>query len=142
MFVAVEPAFMLAMQSDQDLWSYAYTRRVLLISPTNLIAALKMIFDLWKREHQNRNAAEIAERGGQLYDKFVGFVDSLKAVGDNLSKSQKSFDNAMGQLAEGRGNIISQVQKLKDLGAKAKKSLPEPLQDSFDELGEHKPENS
>lgn len=142
MFVAVEPAFMLAMQSDQDLWSYAYTRRVLLISPTNLIAALKMIFDLWKREHQNRNAAEIAERGGQLYDKFVGFVESLKAVGDGLSKSQKSFDNAMGQLAEGRGNIISQVQKLKDLGAKAKKSLPEPLQDSFDEQGEHKPENS
>ncbi len=136
MFVAVEPAFMLAMQSDQDLWSYAYTKRVLLISPTNLIAALKLIYDLWKREHQNRNAVEIAERGGQLYDKFVSFVENLKAVGDNLEKSQKSFSSAMGQLTDGRGNLVSQVQKLKELGAKAKKTLPNNLLDSYDELPE------
>ncbi len=137
MFVAVEPAFMLAMQSDQDLWSYAYTKRVLLISPTNLIAALKLIYDLWKREHQNRNAVEIAERGGQLYDKFVSFVENLKVVGDSLEKSQKSFNSAMGQLTDGRGNIISQVQKLKDLGAKAKKTLPSNLWDSNEELPEN-----
>jgi DNA recombination protein RmuC len=140
MFVPVEPAFMLAMQSDSELWSYAYTRRVLLISPTNLIAALKMIYDLWQREYQNRHAIEIAERGGQLYDKFVGFIESLTSVGDNLSRSQKSYEQAMGQLTDGRGNLVSQAQKLKDLGAKAKKSLPTSLLDSLDDEQEQLPE--
>ncbi len=136
MFVPIEPAFILAMQSGFDIWSYAYNRRVLLISPTNLIAALKLIYDLWQREHQNRHALEIAERGGQLYDKFVGLAESLSSVGDNLAKTQKSFDGALGQLTTGKGNLVSQVQKLKELGAKAKKSIPNELLNSLDELPE------
>ncbi|MBI5475992.1 MAG: DNA recombination protein RmuC [Ignavibacteriales bacterium] len=127
MFVPIEPAYLIAIHQDQELWSYAYNKRVLLISPTNLIAALKLIADLWKREFQNRNAIEIAERGGQLYDKFVGFVESLSDVGENIGRAQKSYDKAFGQLKDGGGNLITQAHKLKELGAKAKKALPSTL---------------
>jgi DNA recombination protein RmuC len=133
MFVPVEPAFMLAMQTDLELWSYAYNRRVLLISPTNLIAALKMIYDLWQREHQNRHAIEIADRGGRLYDKFVGFVESLTTIGVNLDRSKESYESAIKQLSTGSGNLVSQVQKIKELGAKAKKSMPESMLESLEE---------
>lgn len=133
MFLPVEPAFILAMQADQDLWNYAYSRGVLLLSPTNLIAALRLIHNLWQREYQNRHALEIAERGGLLYDKFVGFVDTLTSVGDNLLRTQKSYEQAMNQLAVGRGNLVVQTQKLKDLGAKAQKSLPSNLLDGDDD---------
>lgn len=133
MFVPVEPAFMLAMQTDSELWNYAYSRRVLLISPTNLIAALKMIFDLWQREYQNRHALEIADRGGKLYDKFVSFVESLTAIGDNLTRSQNSYESALKQLTSGNGNLVAQAQKIKDLGAKARKSLPESMLESLND---------
>jgi DNA recombination protein RmuC len=136
MFIPIEPAFMLAMQTNFDLWSYAYDRRVLLISPTNLIAALKMIYDLWQREHQNRNAIEIAERGGKLYDKFVGFVESLTTIGNNLDRSKESYDSALKQLSTGSGNLVTQAQKIKELGAKAKKSLPNSMLEPLDEVTE------
>ncbi len=127
MFVPVEPAYMLALKNDQELWNYAYRKRILLISPTNLIAALKLIEDLWKREYQNQNAQAIAERGAALYDKFVGFVENLSNVGLNLTKAQKSYDDAYGQLKDGRGNLIGQAEKLRELGVKAKKNLPAAL---------------
>lgn len=139
MFLPIEPAFIVAMQADPDLWNFAYAKGVLLLSPTNLIAALRLIHNLWQREYQNRHALEIAERGGQLYDKFVGFIESMTAVGDNLQKSQRNYDQAMNQLATGRGNLVTQTQKLKDLGAKAKKSLPESMLDSDDETNELMP---
>jgi len=125
MFIPIEPAYFIAMRKDAELWNYAYSKRVLLISPTNLIAALKLIQDLWRRDSQNKNAMEIAERGGQLYDKFVTLAETLKSLGESIEKTKKSFDTAMGQIKEGRGNLINQVEKLKELGAKAKKSLPE-----------------
>lgn len=134
MFLPVEPAFILAMQADPEIWNYAYSRGVLLLSPTNLIAALRLIHNLWQREYQNRHAMEIADRGGQLYDKFVGFVESLTSVGDNIMRSQKSYEQAMNQLSEGKGNLVNQAQKLKDLGAKAKKSLPSSLLDNDDDI--------
>ncbi len=127
MFLPIEPAYMLAMQADPEIWNYAYSKGVLLLSPTNLIAALRLIHNLWQREYQNRHATEIAERGGQLYDKFVNFTENMLAIGENISKTHKAYESAMGQLTEGKGNLVAQAQKLKDLGAKAKKSLPESL---------------
>ncbi|MDD2279620.1 MAG: DNA recombination protein RmuC [Bacteroidales bacterium] len=133
MFLPVEPAFIVAMQSDPEIWNYAYAKNVLLLSPTNLIAALKLIHNLWQHEYQNKNALEIADRGGKLYDKFVSFVESLSSVGDNLIKSQNSFDTAMKQLTSGSGNLVSQAQKIKELGAKAKKTMPNQILDAADE---------
>lgn len=132
MFIPIEPAYMVVMEADPELWNYAYSRRVLLISPTNLIAALKLIYNLWQHEFQNRNAIEIANRGGLLYDKFVGFLENLKTVGDNIHKAHQSYESAFNQLKDGRGNIISQAQQLKELGVKAKKSIPSELIDDND----------
>lgn len=124
MFIPNEPAYILGMQVDGTLWDYAYKKRVLLISPTNLIASLKVVSDLWKREYQSRNAKEIAKRGALLYDKFAGFVQVLHEVGKNIEKSQTSYDKAMSQLKDGNGNLIRQAEMLKELGVKAQKKLP------------------
>lgn len=125
MFIPTEPAYILAMQLDSSLWDYAYRKRILLISPTNLIASLKVVADLWKREYQSRNAIEIAKRGAALYDKFAGFVETLQDVGKNIERSQKAYDKAFSQLKEGNGNLIRQAEMLKELGVKAQKELPE-----------------
>ncbi len=132
MFIPIEPAYMVVMEADSDLWNYAYSRRVLLISPTNLIAALKLIYNLWQHEFQNRNAIEIANRGGLLYDKFVGFVENLTAIGENLHKAHTSYESAFNQLKEGKGNLISQATQLRELGVKAKKTIPSELIDEND----------
>lgn len=129
LFMPIEPAFLLAIKTDDSLWQYAYKKKILLISPTNLIAALKLIADLWKREHQNRHAFEIAERGGKLYDKFVSFIESLEEIGKSINKANAGYETAMKQLKDGRGNIIGQVEKLKELGVKAQKSIPSKLLD-------------
>ncbi len=134
MFLPIEPAYMLAMQADPEIWNYAYSKGVLLLSPTNLITALRLIHNLWQREYQNRHAMEIAERGGQLYDKFVNFTENMLAIGDSISKTHKAYESAMGQLTEGKGNLVAQAQKLKDLGAKAKKSLPESLMEGTNDF--------
>lgn len=127
MFVPNEPAYMLALQHEPDLWQYAYDKKILLISPTNLIAALKLIVDLWKREYQNQNAIEIADRGAKLYDKFVGFITNLEKVGRNIELAQSAYTDAYKQLSTGNDNLVLQTQKLKDLGVRAKKSIPESL---------------
>jgi len=125
MFIPNEPAYILAMQMDSSLWDYAYRKRILLISPTNLIASLKVVSDLWKREYQSRNAQEIAKRGAILYDKFAGFVDTLQDVGKNIDRSQKAYEKAFSQLKDGNGNLIRQAEMLKELGIKSQKELPE-----------------
>lgn len=127
MFIPSEPAYIAALQADAELWNYAYDRRILLLSPTNLITSLKLIVDLWKREYQNQNANEIAERGAKLYDKFVGFIDNLRDVGDHLQKAQNKYGEAYKQLSTGNDNLVTQATKLKELGLKTKKSLPENL---------------
>ena len=106
MFIPVEPAYILAVQSDPDLWAYAYTRRILMISPTNLIAVLKIVADLWKREMQSKNAVEIAREGANLYDKFVGFVSTIEDIGRHLSRSQDAYLQAVSQLKDGRLSLI------------------------------------
>ncbi|MCP9751587.1 DNA recombination protein RmuC, partial [Ferruginibacter sp. HRS2-29] len=127
LFVPSEPAYIAALQADPDLWNYAYDKRILLLSPTNLITSLKLIADLWKREYQNLNANEIAERGAKLYDKFVGFVANLEDVGAHLDKAQSKYGDAYKQLTSGNDNLVLQATKLKDLGLKTKKHLPEEL---------------
>ena len=123
MFVPSEPAYIAALQGDSDLWNFAYDKRILLLSPTNLITSLKLIVDLWKREYQNQNAIEIAERGAKLYDKFVGFVANLDDVGEHLDKAQVKYTEAYKQLSTGNDNLVSQATKLKGLGLKTKKEL-------------------
>lgn len=136
MFIPNEPAYMLALRHEESLWQYAYDKKILLISPTNLIAALKLIVDLWKREYQNRNAQEIAERGAALYDKFVNFVESLIDIEVHLDRAKRSYDNAYKQLTAGRGNLIGQTEKLRELGVKSKKSLPQSLRNDLEEENE------
>ncbi|MGI9581807.1 DNA recombination protein RmuC [Chryseobacterium sp. RRHN12] len=130
MFIPSEPAYIAAMQADQNLWNYAYERRILLLNPSNLITSLKLIADLWKREYQNRNSMEIAERGAKLYDKFVGFVENLEKVGRNLDQAKNVYNEAYKQLHTGNDNLVIQTQKLKSLGIKNKKDLPQSLIDN------------
>lgn len=133
MFLPVEPAYMVAIQNESTLWNFAYDKRVLLISPTNLIAALKMISSLWRQEYQNRNALEIAEKSGALYDKFVSFYEDLIDVERKLESTQRSFKEAKNKLREGKGNLIKRAQDIQKLGAKTKKSLPVDMLDSVEE---------
>jgi len=133
MFIPNEPAYLLALQYEENLWQYAYEKKILLISPTNLITALKLIVDLWKREYQNRNALDIAERGAALYDKLVNFVGSLTDIEVYIDRAKKSYENAYGQLKSGRGNLIGQAEKLRELGVKVKKTLPPSLLDGIEE---------
>ena len=133
LFIPSEPAYIAALQADPELWNYAYDKRILLLSPTNLITSLKLIADLWKREYQNLNANEIAERGAKLYDKFVGFIANLQDVGDHLQKAQNKYGEAYKQLSTGNDNLVTQATKLKELGLKTKKSLPGALQNGANE---------
>lgn len=123
MFLPVEPAYLIAIQKDSDLWNYAYDKRVLLISPTNLIAALKMVESLWKQEYQSKNVLEIAKQSGDLYDKFVGLAEDLTDIGNKLKATQKSYDSSMNKLLTGKGNLVGRVEKIKKLGAKTSKKL-------------------
>lgn len=125
MFIPNEASYALAMQADNNLWNEAYRKRVLMLSPTNLIASLKLTADLWSREYQNRNAQEIAERGAKLYDKCIAFLDSFTMIGDSIHRTQDCYDQALNRLKDGNGNLISQTRKLKDLGVKSRKSEKE-----------------
>lgn len=130
MFIPSEPAYIAAMQADPNLWNFAYEKRILLLNPSNLITSLKLIADLWKREYQNRNSMEIADRGAKLYDKFVSFVENLEKVGRNLDQAKNVFNDAYKQLHTGNDNLVIQTQKLKSLGIKNKKDLPPSLIDN------------
>jgi DNA recombination protein RmuC len=136
MFIPIEPAYLLAIQSDPDLWAYAYAKRILLISPTNLIACLKLMADLWKRELQSKNALEIVKRGELLYEKFVAFASSLEDIGKHISKTQTAYTNAIGQLNSGSGHLVGQALKLKNLGLKSSREIPVSLLPmDFEETG-------
>ncbi|MEI7726580.1 MAG: DNA recombination protein RmuC [Bacteroidota bacterium] len=133
LFMPIEPAYMLAMQNDPNLWNWAYDRRILLISPTNLIAALRMIANLWRVEYQNKNAMEIARQSGELYDKFTGFLEDLQDIGTKIDATRKVYDASMNKLSTGKGNLIRRVENIKSLGAKAGKEIPKSLLDMAEE---------
>ena len=126
MFVPLEPAFTLALDTDRALYEWAFERRVILCTAPTLLVTLKTVATLWKQDRQTRNVQAIADRGGALYDKFAGFVEDLEAIGLQLARTRESYDTAMGRLKTGKGNLLMQVEDLKRLGAKAKKSLPLP----------------
>lgn len=126
MFVPLEPAFTLALETDRGLYEWAFDRRIILCTAPTLLVTLKTIAALWKQDRQSKNVQAIADRGGALYDKFVGLISDLEAIGQQLGKTRESYDQAMNKLSSGRGNLLTQVEDLKRLGAKAKKSLPAP----------------
>jgi DNA recombination protein RmuC len=134
MFMPVEPAYLVAIQSDPDLWSYAYERRILMISPTNLIASLKMIESMWRQEYQNRNVMEIAAQGGALFDDFVLLSERLLKLGKKLDDAKDHYDETIKKLSTGKGNLVGRVNKLKALGVRTKKMLPDELFGDDEEL--------
>ncbi len=136
MFVPIEPAFLTALHQDENLWRYAYEREVLLVGPTTLLFVIRIVDNLWQQELQARGVREVMERGAELYDKFVNFVADLEAVGKSLRSAEGSYTNAMKKLSEGRGNLVRQVEMLKDLGVRSAKSLPRGLLDAAGAEGE------
>lgn len=130
MFVPNEPAFLAALQNDSAIWNDAYRKKVIISSPTNLFALLKIVDDLWKRDDQSRNAIEIAEEGAKLYDKFVGFIETLESIGKGINSASASYDKALKQLSEGPGNLVGRTEKLRKLGVKASKTLSPKMVDT------------
>jgi DNA recombination protein RmuC len=127
LFVPIESSFAIAVQYDQELFDFAWNKRVVIVTPSTLLATLKTVASIWKQEQQTRNAIDIATKAGQLYDKFVGFIADLQKVGDSLDKSQKAYSDAMGKLTTGNGNLVNRVENLKKLGAKATKEIDSKL---------------
>ncbi len=125
LFMPIESAFSAAIQADVELFNYAWEKKIVMVSPTTLLATLRTIASIWKHEKQTQNAMEIASQGGALYDKFVGFLKDLEDLGQQISRTGKTYDEARRKLADGSGNIIKRVENLKKLGAKTTKSIPE-----------------
>ncbi len=127
LFIPNEPAYSLALSHEPNLWEEAYAKNVVLINGTNLIAALRMAQDMWQRERQERNIQLILEKATGLYDKFATFTETFLEVGKKLQSASSAFDQARGQLSEGRGNLVHRVEQLKELGVKTNKTLPAAL---------------
>lgn len=123
LFMPVEPAFAVAVQHQADLFSYAWDRKIVLVSPTTLLATLRTVASIWKLEHQNKNALEIARQGGTLYDKFVGFVEEMQKIGKNLERASQAYSDAMNKLVSGHGNLANRAEKLRELGVKTSRKL-------------------
>ena len=121
----MEPAFACALNEDPSLYNKAFERNIVIVTPSTLLATLHTIDSMWTNQKQQENAYEIARQAGALYDKFEGFVGDLTKVGNKMRDAQSEYQNAMGKLIDGRGNIITSIEKLKKMGAKAKKALPE-----------------
>lgn len=130
MFIPIEPAFMLAISSEADLWQDAWKKNVLLVSPSTLLFVVRTVAHLWRQEQQSRNAQEIASRGAELYDKLVGFVEDLDTLGARMQQAQKAYDGAYSKFSGGRGNVIRQAEMLKELGVKPTKQLSQKMLDA------------
>jgi DNA recombination protein RmuC len=133
LFIPIEPAFAVALNSDTYLYNKAFEKNIVIVTPSTLLATLRTIDTMWNNEKQQRNALEIARQAGALYDKFQGFLMDLIGIGKRIDESKKEYSNAMNKLVEGKGNIITSVEKLKKMGAKAKRALPQSLLDRAQE---------
>ena len=133
MFIPVEPAYLLALQQDESLFQECFDKRIMPAGPSTLLATLRTVANIWRNEQQNRNALAIAEEGGRLYDKFAGFVETLQSVGKNIEQAQTAYHKALGQLKDGRGNLITRAQKLHKLGVKAGKQIDRNLLEEAEE---------
>jgi len=133
MFVPIESSFAVAVQADQELFGYAWDNKIVVVSPSTLLATLRTISSIWKQENQNKNVMEIARQGGALYDKFVGFVEDLMKLGKQMDGSQKLYQESMKKLCDGTGNLVGRAEKIRTLGAKVKKKLPQALLDRTSE---------
>jgi DNA recombination protein RmuC len=141
LFLPIESSFSMAIQEDQELFNYAWDNKVVIVSPSTLLASLRTIASIWKQENQTRNALEIASLGASLYDKFVNFVQDLEKVGKGIETAQSNYTNALNKLQTGKGNLIRTSEKLKDLGIKTQKSIPDHLieDEKYETLPEETP---
>lgn len=133
MFIPVEPAYLLALQHDHSLFQECFDKRIMLVGPSTLLATLRTVANIWRNEQQNQNALAIAEEGGKLYDKFVGFITTLEGVGKNIEQAQSQYQAAYKQLSEGRGNLVNRAEKLRKLGIKASKQIDKKLAEQAQE---------
>jgi len=124
LFMPIEPAFSLAIQGDSSLYAYAWEKKVVIVSPTTLLATLRTIASVWKNEKFTKNVQEIQDKAGALYDKFVGFLDDMSKIDRGLHSAREAYEGAFNKLKEGKGNIVGRIEKIKELGATSKKELP------------------
>lgn len=130
MFIPIEPAFLLALEQDPSLVNFALEHNIMLVSPTNLLVALRTINNIWRYEYQNRNAQLIAKQAGRIYDKLCGYLDDMEKLGRNLDTASRSYQAAMGKLSTGKGNLIRQAHQMKQLGVDSSKQLDNILLES------------
>lgn len=123
LFIPIEASFSLAIQADIDLFNFAWDNKIVIVSPSTLLATLRTIASIWNQERQTKNALEIARQSGALYDKFVGFISDMEKINKNLNTTQKSYDDAMNKLSSGSGNLVRRAEAIKKLGAKASKEI-------------------
>jgi len=133
MYMPIDSALGMAMTEDTELFDFALKKNIVLVSNNSLLATLKTVSFIWSQDTQNKNALEIARQGGALYDKFVGFIETLNTVGKKIEEAQVGYSKAIGQLSEGKGNLVSKSIKLKELGIKASKQMPDNFLDRLEE---------
>jgi DNA recombination protein RmuC len=132
MFIPIEPAFMVAFQQNDKIFVDAFSSKIVVVTPTTLLATLKTIENLWRYEKQNQNARDIALRAGNIYDKFRGFIEDIEKLGKQLDTTQSTYHDALGKLTKGKGNLVNQAQQLLDLGVKVKKEIPKSMLEKSD----------
>jgi DNA recombination protein RmuC len=134
LFMPIEPAFSLALQGDSDLYQYAWDRKIVIVSPTTLLATLKTVASIWKQERQNKNIIEIARQASALYDKFVGFLDDMEKIEKGINQADTAYRNALNKLKDGKGNLIRSTEKIRKLGLTTKKKISDDFLNDDDKL--------
>lgn len=133
LFVPIESSFSVAIKEDKELFQYAWDKKIVIVSPSTLLATLRTISSVWKYDKQNNNALKIAVKAGKLYDKFVGFIEDLEKIGKSIDQSKQNYDMAMNKFSIGNGNLVKRTEELKKLGVKSNKTIPSNLLDSNNE---------